>query len=64
MPARAGRRKESRYIRKGKTALFSRGRFEFKIQRNIYFGYFFLRLYFEYENGMINIIYKKIVTIQ
>ena len=35
-----------------------------KIQCNIYFGYFFLRLYFEYENGMINIIYKKIVTIQ
>ena len=64
MPVKAGRRKESRYIRKGKTTLFSRGRFEFKIQRNIYFGYFFLRLYFEYENGMINIIYKKIVTIQ
>lgn len=63
MPARAGR-KESRYIRKGETALFSQGRFEFKIQCNIYSVYFFLRLYFEYENGMINIIYKKIVTIQ
>lgn len=63
MPARAGR-KESRYIRKGETALFSLGRFEFKIQCNIYSVYFFLRLYFKYENGMINIIYKKIVTIQ
>ena len=59
MPARAGR-KESRYIRKGETALFSQGRFEFKIQCNIYSDYFSLRLYFKYENGMIALIYEKL----
>ena len=31
-----------------------------KIQCNIYSDYFSLRLYFKYENGMIDLIYEKL----
>ena len=57
MPAKAGR-KESRYIRKGGTALFLQRKIQDSVC-NIYSGYVFLRLYFVCENGMIETIYKK-----
>ena len=31
-----------------------------KIQCNIYSDYFFFRLYFKYENGMIDLIHEKL----